>query len=140
MSRWILGAGAIYALDLLCRAFKSRITTATLYPLPDFGLTRVEIRHLNAGWRAGQHVRLRVLSLGMGWLGWVEAHPFTIASVHGDHNGLVLLCRKTGDWTSSMYEMAKAAEYGDEEGGGGGRKEVRRRVWVTVEGPYGARF
>jgi len=43
----------------------------------------------------------------------------SIASVHRDHDRLVLPCRKTGDWMSSMYKMPKAAEYRGDEGGVG---------------------
>ena len=78
---YILFAVAAYMLDRLCRLVKTRYTTARLRALPELGMTRVEVRGINAGWRAGQHVRLRVLSRGLGLLGWAECHPFTIASV-----------------------------------------------------------
>lgn len=71
----------IYLVDRILRALKTRYTTARLTPIPDMGMTRVEIPSVNAGWRAGQHVRLQVLSKGMGRMGWAEVHPFTIASV-----------------------------------------------------------
>jgi len=95
-------------------------------------MTRVEIPALNAGWRPGQHVRIRVLSSAMGWFGWAEAHPFTIASVAKTPEGLVLMCKKAGGWTGKLYEMAKVAGYGREDGG------VSRSVLVMLEGPYGA--
>ena len=68
----------------------------------------------------------------MGVLGWMEAHPFTIASVSGTEKGLVMLCRRNGDWTGKLYEMAKAAGYGDAISA-----EFGRNVKVWVEGPYG---
>ncbi|KAI0954316.1 hypothetical protein AcV7_007581 [Taiwanofungus camphoratus] len=92
-------------------------------------MMRIEVPQLNAGWRAEQHLRIKVLSRGMGRLGWSESHPFTIASVSKDHGaeGLVLMCKKAGDWTG---KLAKRAEYG--EAGG-----VGRDVKVLIEGPYG---
>ena len=72
---------AIYIVDRIIRGLKTRYTTARLTAIPDMGMTRVEIPNVNDGWRAGQHVRLQVLSKGMGRLGWAEVHPFTIASV-----------------------------------------------------------
>ena len=78
---YVLVAAGVYGLDRVMRLVKSRVVMARLRPLPELGMTRVEVPAINAGWRAGQHVRLRVLSFGMGWRGWTEAHPFTIASV-----------------------------------------------------------
>lgn len=44
-------------------------------------MTLVEIPKITSGWRAGQHVRIRIVSRTMGALRWAECHPFTIASV-----------------------------------------------------------
>jgi predicted ferric reductase len=63
----------------------------------------------------------------MGWFGWTEAHPFTIASVSEGSEGMVLMCKKTGGWTQKLYELATAV---DNEG-------QERRMKVLVEGPYG---
>ena len=111
------------------RILKSRITTATVLPMPELGSTRIEISKYNAGWRAGQHIRLRVLSSGMGWGGWAEVHPFTIASVSRGQEGIVLICKKTGTWTKSLYEIAQFGGY--TKGG------IGREVTVIAEGPYG---
>ena len=70
-----------YGLDRVLRLVQARIVTAQLRPIPELGMTRIEVPSVNAGWRAGQHVRVRVLSSGMGVFGWMESHPFTIASV-----------------------------------------------------------
>ncbi|KIM43579.1 hypothetical protein M413DRAFT_25919 [Hebeloma cylindrosporum] len=122
---------ALYAFDHVARLVKSRLAVAHIRPLPELDLTRVEIPTINAGWRAGQHVRLRVISVKMGWLGWAEVHPFTIASVaESGPEGMVLMCKRAGGWTRKLHEIAKSGGY--EEGGIGGR-EVR----VVVEGPYG---
>ena len=122
----------LYTFDHVARLIKSRLAMAHIRPLPELDLTRVEIPTINAGWRAGQHIRLRVISAKMGWFGWAEAHPFTIASVaQSGPEGMVLMCKRAGGWTRKLYEIAKLGDY--EEGGAGGR-EVR----VAVEGPYGS--
>ncbi|KAH9923389.1 incomplete iron reductase [Amylocystis lapponica] len=121
-----------YAFDRVLRVVRSRYVVANLCALPELAMTRVEVPTVNAGWRAGQHVRIKVLSLGMGWLGWAEAHPFTIASVSqapGDE-GLVLLCKKTGDWTNKLFELAMRGEEGEVSCSG-------RSVRVIIDGPYG---
>ncbi|KAI0946789.1 hypothetical protein AcW1_010148 [Taiwanofungus camphoratus] len=129
---YVATALALYGVDRLLRLIKTRYTTARLRPLSELNMTRIEVPQLNAGWRAGQHLRIKVLSRGMGWLGWCESHPFTIASVSKDPGaeGLVLMCKKAGDWTGKLFELAKRAEYG--EAGG-----VGRDVKVLIEGPYG---
>ena len=111
------------------RILKSRITTAVLLPIPQLDSTRVEISNYNAGWRAGQYIRLRVLSTGMGWFGWAEVHPFTIASVNRGQEGIILICKSTGTWTKSLFEFSKL--------GGCVDGEIGRKVKVVVEGPYG---
>lgn len=128
---YVIAACVFYGLDHLLRIIKSRITTATLRPIPELGLTRVEIPTINAGWRAGQHVRLRVLSTSMGFWGLTEVHPFTIANVADTEEGLVLLCQKSGKWTTRMYELSSTAKYGEKG------QEVGKRARVMIEGPYG---
>lgn len=97
--------------------------------LPQMDMAYIEIQTLRSGWRAGQHVRLRVFSMGMGLLGWTESHPFTIASASEGTDGLVLLCRRAGNWTGKLVDLAKKLD-GEFEGNQG---EVR--IWV--EGPFG---
>ncbi|KAG6864732.1 hypothetical protein C0991_007474 [Blastosporella zonata] len=126
---WMAACIGLYGLDRICRMLKTRITTAMIRPLSEMNTTRVEVPYINGGWRAGQHVRLRVLSSGVGWFGWTEVHPFTIASVADGEEGIVLLVKKSGRWTGKLYEMAKSSGY--TEAGQG------RRVKVMVEGPYG---
>lgn len=128
---YVIGGVFFYALDHIVRAIKTRITTAKLRPIPELRIVRVEVPSLNAGWRAGQHVRLRVLSSSMGWWGWSEVHPFTIANTTQTPEGMVLMCKKTGRWTSSLLSMAQTSSYGESG------KEAGRDVTVIVEGPYG---
>ena len=129
---FIIACIVAFGTDHLFRVLKTRVATAHLRALPDLDMTRVEIPALNAGWRAGQHVRLRVLSTAMGWASWLEVHPFTIASVSKTEEGMVLMVKKTGGWTRKMYEVAKTSGYG---GDGLGRD-----MKVVVEGPYGKLF
>lgn len=77
---YIGAAVAFYAFDRVARVLKTRYTVARLRAIPELNTTHIEIPSLNAGWRAGQHVRLTVMSRGMGLLGCTETHPFTIAS------------------------------------------------------------
>ena len=111
------------------RILKSRVTTAVLLPIPQLDATGVEISNYNSGWRAGQYIRLRVFSKGLGRFGWAEVHPFTIASASRNKEGIVLICKRTGTWTKSLFEMAK---FGKSEEG-----EMGQKVKVVVEGPYG---
>ncbi|KAJ3877964.1 hypothetical protein F5051DRAFT_352795 [Lentinula edodes] len=124
---WAYACAAFYLFDLLLRITKTRVSTATLRAIPELGVTRVEIPNINSGWRAGQHVRLRVLSSGMGLIGWSEIHPFTIASVADGPEGMVLFCKKAGSWTNRLYDMANTT--GSEDNG--------RKISVMVQGPYG---
>jgi predicted ferric reductase len=126
---YVLVCCGLYGFDYLRRIIKTRISRAFIRPLPELNSTRIEVPRINAGWHAGQHVRIRVMSAGMGWWGWTEVHPFTIASVARGQEGLVLLCKKSGSWTSKLYQMAKVGGY--VEGG------IGREVSVMIEGPYG---
>ncbi|KAH9918084.1 uncharacterized protein B0H18DRAFT_1032521 [Fomitopsis serialis] len=128
---YVLAAVGIYGLDRILRIVKTRVATASLRAIPELGMVRVDIPHINSGWLAGQHLRLKVLSLGMGILGWTEPHPFTIASVCEGPNGdgLVLMCKKAGDWTGKLYSLAQRGKDGEAATG--------RSVTVLIDGPYG---
>ncbi|EEB91560.1 hypothetical protein MPER_10058 [Moniliophthora perniciosa FA553] len=141
---YVLTAVSLYGLDILLRVVKTKVATAQLRIIPELGVTRVEISDINSGWRAGQHVRLRVCSSGMGVFGWTEVHPFTIASCQETPEGMVLMCKNAGDWTNKLYNLAQksvalentrlnelAAEASLRLSGIGGK------VQVMVEGPYG---
>ncbi|KZT71970.1 hypothetical protein DAEQUDRAFT_723603 [Daedalea quercina L-15889] len=123
---------AVYGFDRLVRMAQTRIVTAQVHAIPELGTTLIQVPSVNAGWRAGQHVRLRVFSTGMGPLGWTESHPFTISSVskHPGEEGLVLMVKKAGDWTNSLYNIAQDADVGELGAGS-------RRVKVMLTGPYG---
>lgn len=78
-----------------------------------------------------------------------ESHPFTIASVSNDEEGVVLYCSEAGDWTKKLSALAKGGRRADElsivrmrlekgkdhaieEGYGQGKKTN-----VLIQGPYG---
>lgn len=75
----------------------------------------------------------------MGWWGWTEAHPFTVANAPGSGEGMVLMAKKSGGWTGKLYDFAKAGEYAARRSaeGGIGFGHGETRVKVLVEGPYG---
>ena len=111
--------------------------------MPSLTATRIEIPSLNSGWRAGQHVRVRIFSSGLGWLGWTESHPFTIASApvisskQGrtvGEEGLILICKKAGGWTGKLYDMAKKSGY--IETGIADGVDIGKTVAMMIEGPY----
>lgn len=130
---WAIATASVYAFDHTMRLIKTRFSEATLTPIPELGMTRIEIPRVNAGWRAGQHVRIRVFSSGMGIMGWSEVHPFTIASIGGD--GMVLMCKKAGGWTTKLYNMADKPSVSGEKMTS--LLDRTCKASVMLEGPYG---
>ncbi|KAF7334134.1 Ferric reductase transmembrane component 5 [Mycena venus] len=128
LTPYLFATGAIYGLDKLMRMAKTRVKTATIRPIPQLGVTRIEIPDLNKGWRAGQHVRIQVFSSAMGIFGWAQVHPFTIASESNSKEGLVLMCKKTGTWTHKLFAAASKSQ---------AEWDAGRNIRVVVEGPYG---
>jgi len=126
---WVIFGAGVYVADILLRCIKTRICIARIHCVPELCATSVEILSLTSGWRAGQHVRIRVLSTSMGWLGWSETHPFTIASASRGvaQQGLVLLCKDTGRWTRRLQELSRQSNMDGSD----------MTVTVMVEGPYG---
>ena len=136
---FIIAVSIVYLLDRILCLLKTRLVTATISPLSTFSATRLVIPSLNHGWRAGQHVRIRVLSTSLGWFGWRQSHPFTIASAPADSDtnltgeeGLVLICKKAGGWTGKLFDMSKASRPLES-----GACITHRTVHVLIEGPYG---
>lgn len=138
---WILyGVVVVYAIDLGVRFLcLSSFTTVTVTPLPGGGLTQVWVHHLNTGWKAGQHVHLRVFAspasakgpsnLFTKLLRPLESHPFTIAaappsaSAAPNPSGFPLYVRAqgAGTWTGDLATMSPGST-----------------CFVHIEGPYGA--
>jgi hypothetical protein len=123
-----IAALILYAISLISSACKTRIAHAELLTLPGSDVTGIFIPTLRTGWRPGQHVRIRVPALGLR-IGW-ESHPFTISSApNGD--GLVLLCKRAGDWTNALADLAESGASTDDDEGN------QTTVTVILEGPYG---
>ncbi|EMD32448.1 hypothetical protein CERSUDRAFT_88076 [Gelatoporia subvermispora B] len=141
---YLYAAVVLLLFSLVLRGIKSKVATAQLYPIPALKATRIEVRGINAGWRAGMHVRVRVLggahgSPGMGVRGW-ESHPFTIANVSKNPNGtgLVLIVKAAGDWTNRLYDLARtAAAAGYSEKQVDAETQGPASVKMMIEGPYG---
>ena len=146
---YVLTAVGLYAFDHLARVVRTRHTTGwlTAEHALNRGTTLVHVPSLRAGWRAGQHVRVRVVSGG--WLAWLatwflcRARPFTIAA-GSDSGGVVLQIKALGSWTCNLLRVADDADDArpatrpeqistDAERGRGSVREVR----VIIEGPYG---
>ncbi|WVQ76456.1 hypothetical protein IAR50_006124 [Cryptococcus sp. DSM 104548] len=125
----------IYAKDIILRlVLKTRITNARLVPLPGSQSIQV-ITSFQSGWRAGQHVFIRVPALRQtGGMSFWENHPFSVASAEGDE--MVLVVKRAGDWTRALYELASQGETGGGEKGMD-MANVGKECRVIVEGPYG---
>lgn len=125
-------AGAIiYLISLVCTLTKTKFVRAELLALPSSASTVVTIPALRSGWRAGQHVRIRVPALG--WRLGHEGHPFTISSAP-DGEGLILMCKNTGDWTNALHKLAQGSARQPERGLG---ISTPTDVTMIVEGPHG---
>lgn len=76
----LIGLGGLLV-DFAMRIAGTRVRDATVVRL-EGGTTMVQVHGIESGWRAGQHVWLRVGSGGWGrkW----ESHPFTVANAPGE--------------------------------------------------------
>lgn len=118
----------VYAISCFFAMTKTRFATAELVAHPGTDFVTLTIPALRTGWRAGQHVRLRLPATG--FVHAFEGHPFTIASA-ADAGPAVLLIKDAGDWSRRLCKLA-TKQTNDMEANGAPRK-----VTVIVEGPYG---
>jgi ferric-chelate reductase len=125
---WVISTMVIYFIAIIFSLTKTRIAHATLMPLAGADTTLISIPQLKSGWRAGQHVRIRIPALGLRH--GFEGHPFTIATAP-DGEGLVLMCKVAGDWTRKLYGLAIDGTQQEMAGKWG------TKTTVIVEGPYG---
>ncbi|KAF9506869.1 hypothetical protein BS47DRAFT_1489162 [Hydnum rufescens UP504] len=129
---WIGFSLAFLFFSLVLRALTSRVHIAYLTPLSSSRSTVVHLPSLRSGWIPGQHVRIRVLTGGMGLRATSEGHPFTLATAPTvDGVGGKLVVMAAGDWTAKLLQVAKKRSQADVEDGRG------YPVAVIVEGPYG---
>ncbi|QRW05856.1 Ferric reductase like transmembrane component [Ceratobasidium sp. AG-Ba] len=73
---WLLTPTFIYGLDLTLRSIRFRVKEATLEPVDD-QMTLIHIQNCGSGWRAGQHVHVRLISPGGVS---TESHSFSIVN------------------------------------------------------------
>ncbi|KAH8093109.1 iron reductase [Cristinia sonorae] len=104
---WIYPPLAFYGLDLAMRLLRYRIKDASLVPV-DQNMTLIHIHDCDAGWTAGQHVRLRVFFDGR----ISESHPLTIVNAPPSTScipsrSLTLAARVRGDWTRALNVYAR---------------------------------
>jgi NAD(P)H-flavin reductase len=118
-------------ISMIFTLFKTKVARAELLALQTAGSTVVTIPALRTGWRAGQHVRIRVPALG--WRLGFEGHPFTISSAP-DGEGMILMCKNSGDWTRALHKLAQGPS-GHFESALGPNAPVD--VTMIVEGPHG---
>ncbi|WVQ95159.1 hypothetical protein IAU59_002253 [Kwoniella sp. CBS 9459] len=119
----------IYALSIFCSLTKTRFAHAELQALPGAATTVISFPAIQSGWRAGQHIRIRVPALGLRY--GFEGHPFTIASAPNGE-GLVLMAKNVGDWTSQLFALAQRSSDAEDRAEGG-----KYNATVIIEGPYG---
>ncbi|KAI8992723.1 iron reductase [Trametes punicea] len=138
---WIFPPLAFYGFDMLLRMFRYRIKDATLVPV-DNNMTLIHVHDCDAGWVAGQHVRLRVFFSGRVF----ESHPLTILNAPPSTScvpgsALTLAARVCGDWTRAINKyaseeqerLALSRNKQDEKG----EHSPGAPVQVMIDGPYG---
>ncbi|KAG6890390.1 hypothetical protein C0992_001781 [Termitomyces sp. T32_za158] len=162
---WIFPPIAIYAFDLLMRAGRFRLKDARLIPVDD-QMTIIHIPDCDDGFRAGQHLRLRVFFGGR----MFESHPLSIMSAPPSLSGsttcltpadmeayyqsgsdtlglvegpgILLGARAVGNWSKALNKYARdsvsAVVDSDQD-----EEKVRKvlptsvPVQVVFDGPYG---
>ncbi|KAJ9116922.1 hypothetical protein QFC22_004580 [Naganishia vaughanmartiniae] len=121
---YCLAGACLYGADILLRASRTRFAEANLQVAPGTDSTIVSVPGLKEGWRAGQHIVVRIPK--MGGLDGIEGHEFTIASAPGAE-GLRLIIKNAGNWSKKLRDISLES---DKTGSGLSTR-------VIVEGPYG---
>ncbi|EIW68440.1 hypothetical protein TREMEDRAFT_74287 [Tremella mesenterica DSM 1558] len=129
---YCIAGASIYLTSLFVSLIKTRYTIATFVPHPQSGFTHINIPSIGSGWRAGQHVRIRIPSLP--YPHNLESHPFSIASApHTD--GLELIIKALpGGWTAHLLQAAFGEDQRFSLVDG---YDTARTAPVIIEGPYG---
>ncbi|KAI0691823.1 iron reductase [Cytidiella melzeri] len=131
---WIFPPLAFYGLDLLMRMLRYSIKDATLVPV-DNQMTLIHIHNCDAGWQAGQHLRLRVFFNGR----LFEAHPLSIATAPPATSSvasrtMTLAARVRGDWTRALNKYAQEEQ---DRLHCGEERQTGAAVQVMFDGAYG---
>lgn len=149
----IYASTAFMVADYCLSYLKTSVRSAVFTSLPA-GLTKIEIDRLGEGWKAGQHVYIRVFNGRQSF----EKHPFTIVNAPASlspsrRTSLVLVVKATGNFTTHIHRVGyseAALIGGDLESIKGSVDEKNlhelseaasdRRLAVAVEGPYGVSY
>ncbi|KAH9817684.1 hypothetical protein DFH28DRAFT_889675 [Melampsora americana] len=152
----IVAAAAVVFDALQGLLIKTRFKSAVLKSVPG-NMTKIQVENVGDGWRAGQHVYLRI----MRGRRIFEKHPFTIANAPSslspaNHDqSLILVAKAAGDFTKTYISLTQAVEvlgkqnvvhipwtddkslqdkgsFVSESG------HEPNRVSVIIEGPYGS--
>ncbi|GLB45610.1 hypothetical protein LshimejAT787_2500240 [Lyophyllum shimeji] len=151
---WIFPPIAMYAFDVFIRAARFRLKDAQLIRV-DNQMTLIHIPDCDAGFRAGQHLRVRVFFGGRAF----EAHPLSVmcasasettcvrtkdvvaycgeaeAEVEAERaggemaltaQGILLGARAVGDWTRALNEYARRQEEAPGGAADGGTDDQER--------------
>ncbi|KZV76839.1 hypothetical protein PENSPDRAFT_679856 [Peniophora sp. CONT] len=143
---YVVAGASVYAIDRVLRLARTRPTVVYITPMAHLnnGTTHVHMPYLTRGYRAGQHVRVRVVD-GTGILAWIRVlafsrpRPFTLASRPSGSGAELYVKKERGTFTTGLYEMAKGASYKEKSSAAieAGAGQVTRTVRMLVEGPYG---
>ncbi|KAK4705430.1 hypothetical protein P7C70_g764, partial [Phenoliferia sp. Uapishka_3] len=142
----------IYAFDIVGRLLSMRVRYVEVEAL-DSGMVRIGLTGVHSGWRAGQHLSIRLFFAPpspsvFSAFRMFEAHPFSISNAppsvgvlnSGDSasRGIDLFARSCGkgSWTGDLYATAELGARVAEAKANDGNKRVLHML-ALVEGPYG---
>lgn len=147
---YIMVAAAAVVFDALQGLIiKTRFKSAILKSVPG-NMTKIQVENAGDGWRAGQHVYLRILRGRR----MFEKHPFTVANApsslspaNHDHS-LILVSKVAGDFTQAVDFLGKKnsvhipwtddKSVQDKGSFVSESAQEPNRVSVIIEGPYGS--
>eukprot|EP01040_Poterioochromonas_malhamensis_P014052 gene14052-15525_t len=119
----------LWVLDVLIRYVFTKKTVKADLSILSGDIVKISMPGGSFAYEAGQYCFLRV-SMVNGY----EYHPFTISS-DGSEEKISFHVRKSGDWTTQLYDMVKEKAKTTDPSGSGNMLSVEGEV--AVEGPYG---
>eukprot|EP00599_Poterioochromonas_sp_BG-1_P017598 CAMPEP_0173167582 /NCGR_PEP_ID=MMETSP1105-20130129/22746_1 /TAXON_ID=2985 /ORGANISM="Ochromonas sp., Strain BG-1" /LENGTH=466 /DNA_ID=CAMNT_0014089145 /DNA_START=341 /DNA_END=1742 /DNA_ORIENTATION=- len=126
----VLGASVfLWLLDVLIRYVFTKKTVKADISILSGDIVKISLPGGSFAYEAGQYCFLRV-SMVNGY----EYHPFTISSDASEEK-IGFHVRKSGDWTTQLYDMVKEKAKTTDPSGSGNMLSVEGEV--AVEGPYG---
>lgn len=128
----VLGLSVIvWVLDLLIRYVFTKKTVKSQMSILSGEILKIDMPGNSFAYEAGQYCFLRV-SMVNGY----EYHPFTISSAPSEDT-ISFHIRKSGDWTSQLYDTVKARSISKGGDMSDGERGSPVEAVVAVEGPYG---